>query len=496
MGMKTVNRTSIGGIVLTMLAIALVFSLLSTDDALAYDKRVLVEDFTNTRCGPCYNWAPHFEAVIDEFDEEDLSIIAMHVNWPGADDPWYQNNPEDCRARWSRYGIHGVPSFWVDGSEVSMAGIQTWEDGEGRIRDAIQEALDWETPLDLNVAVGIFEDIFMINVQITSEEELENLRLQVAMLEIFNNYTPGGNYPPGHHNAMLDLVPDNNGTIFSIGENETVSITVETDRDIGWHEMDPDEFSCVAWVEAGGNWVRQSEKVLLGEGPFVRMMEIEFSDEEGGNGDGRPEAGETVNATMSLENAPFNEDAESVEVTLSCDDEGIEIVEPAFTVENLGNGEEADNADNPLQFRVADDFETHPVTFTVTVVSEPGGMESSYHITTMINWPDILLIDVTEYAPAAATLTELFGTENLPWVDTFNLGEEDVIPDGLLGHYNSVIWHSFNNQETMYFEFEENTLADYLDNGGNLIISSPYTCTDFGDSEFFRNYLGARVNEA
>jgi len=114
----------------------------------------------------------------------------------------------------------------------------------------------------------------------------------------------------------------------------------------------------------------------------------------------------------------------------------------------------------------------------------------------MVDWPYILLIDAAEFNIATEVMTELFGEGDLPYVDRINIADDVSLPDGILEHYDAVIWHSHNNEESLYFEFAVEALTEYLDNGGTLVLSSTAACVNFGDGNFFRDYLCAELGEA
>ena len=416
------------------------------------------------------------------------------MRWPGSgNDPWYGDNPEDNgpavnSGRRGYYGINGIPYFLVDGTRYQ--GGATANAIESALRSNARES----SPLEINIYGGIENEELIVDIEVTSEEALNNLTLFVALNEYYYEYR-GDNGQTDWYHSMIKMIPNYNGTGFSIDENETREFNLSQDMDgLGWHELEEDNLWLVCWVQDNGQDVLQAQNTSFAwDTPRVVMTEWSISDVAEGNGDGRAESGETIDMIVTMELPQQAVDAESCIVTLTCDDEAVNLIEGTFDIGEFARGNVIENSDSPFQFSVADDFEPHPVTFNLNVSAQPNDYEQDYEITFMIGWPYILLIDASAQEEAATAMTDVFGTGDLPYIDYFDITREIMIPEGLLDHYDSVIWHTFNNDEEMWFDFVQDSFADYLENGGNLIISSSYTCIDFGRSNFFRDFLAAEL---
>jgi len=89
------------------------------------DRVVLVEDFTNCGCGPCWSFEPTLNAFINpHLAAGDISVCRVHTNWPSASDPIYLANPTEQQSRWSFYNVTGVPTVKVDGIINGYPGIE------------------------------------------------------------------------------------------------------------------------------------------------------------------------------------------------------------------------------------------------------------------------------------------------------------------------------------------------------------------------------------
>ena len=59
----------------------------------AQNRIVLVEEFTNTGCGPCASWSPELDAVIEN-RLGDCVAIKYHSNYPNRNDEFYNYDPD------------------------------------------------------------------------------------------------------------------------------------------------------------------------------------------------------------------------------------------------------------------------------------------------------------------------------------------------------------------------------------------------------------------
>lgn len=90
--------------------------------ALAADRVVLFEDFTNSGCGPCWNIESQINAFIaGHIASGTLAVVRTHVNWPSAGDPIYVANPTEQTVRKAQYGVQSVPYLIFDGIQVTAA---------------------------------------------------------------------------------------------------------------------------------------------------------------------------------------------------------------------------------------------------------------------------------------------------------------------------------------------------------------------------------------
>jgi hypothetical protein len=79
-------------------------------------KKVLLENWTSSTCGPCASNNPQLRQWIADH-WTNLTCVAYHVGWPSpGNDPMYLHNPTEVTARVNYYGITGVPAGWMLGT--------------------------------------------------------------------------------------------------------------------------------------------------------------------------------------------------------------------------------------------------------------------------------------------------------------------------------------------------------------------------------------------
>ena len=475
---------------LLMIAMIFVFlsSMLLINDAQAFPRKVLFEDFTSTTCGPCALFASSLEMALEQVDEIAVPI-GMHMSWPAPNnDPWYLDNTNDNNGRRQYYGVNSIPKFFIDGAEY--AGARTTQ----AVAAAITQRSRQDSPITIEIEGSFRNDNLAIDVIVTSEQNLQDLKLQVAIVEEYYNYA-GATQQRDHYDSMVRMIPSHQGTSFNIAANQSQDFQLEFDMDgVGWHELQRGNLNLTAWVQNDNSEVHQSEAFLFAD---LSIFDYSVVDEAEGNGDGRAEPGETAGMVITIANGPSRGGIENVTVELSCNDNQIDILNHSFVIEMLGGGEEFSNEDAPLQFTVPEDFEPNAVTFNIEVTSEDGILLTSKELTFTVGWPKAIIIDAANNSIATQEIMEMFGEGGpLPYADRFDRSEEGIVTTEIIENYEVVIWHSFNTEADVIDPWEEEELMYFLNNGGTVIVSSPEYVRTNGDSQFMTNYMGATLNDA
>ncbi len=146
---------------------------------LAQQKRlVLVEEFTNTGCGPCASWSPILDSCLN-YRLGDCIAIKYHSGYPEKTDPFYLYDTEAHQAKVDFYHVTGVPATYVDGQELS-----------DRSFSYLSEAITWcmlqPQKCDVTVSKTLTDRLLKVTVKATPYNNIKegaDVRLFVAAIE-------------------------------------------------------------------------------------------------------------------------------------------------------------------------------------------------------------------------------------------------------------------------------------------------------------------------
>lgn len=187
----------------------------------AASRVVLLEDFTNCGCGPCWNIEPTLNAFVNaHLAAGNLSVARIHVWWPSASDPIYLANPTEQTARVNYYGVNAVPTLKMDGVLTpSSSNLET----------SFNTRMAVPCYLDIAVAKNVTNETGVLYVTLTASQSLgsETLRLHAILVE---DEVPGAGYWAGSYfeQAFRDNLCGGSGQVvsFSGGYPSTINITI------------------------------------------------------------------------------------------------------------------------------------------------------------------------------------------------------------------------------------------------------------------------------
>lgn len=137
---------------------------------------VLLEEFTNTGCGPCASFAPLLDELMDS-RLGDVVVIRNHAYFPASNDPWYLGDKEGLDSRLNTYSIDAVPATFIDGTMT--------ENSIESINHLIDERLALPELVNLTASSSMEDNTLSISIDAEALENLDydNLRLHVAVIE-------------------------------------------------------------------------------------------------------------------------------------------------------------------------------------------------------------------------------------------------------------------------------------------------------------------------
>ena len=204
--------------------LALVVLLAASIPAVAADRMVVVEEFTNTGCPYCAEIEPYMKVILTEEYEGLIVPILYHAWWPSDTDPFYLYNTAGNEARFSYYGgiapwisYYYVPSFRFEGKYIldpsDVPDTTAWNTF---IRGTLDSLLAIPSPLRIDVTRNEFtpdSDSVYVDFDVVAEQDLNfNMTLYLVVNEWRHRYP----YPVGaHDHAFREFVPGNSGYALS-----------------------------------------------------------------------------------------------------------------------------------------------------------------------------------------------------------------------------------------------------------------------------------------
>ncbi len=218
-------------------------------------------------------------------------------------------------------------------------------------------------------------------------------------------------------------------------------------------------------------------------------------DDSSGDADGRAEAGETVDFTITLHNESGWQDATNISLTMRTTDPGITVSDSVATFPDIPNGSDGDNSSNPFVFTVSDPFDPHRVIFQFDISASPESYNPSDSISPMIGHPWILLVDDDEGKDYQQWYRDPLDSLALPW-DEWDVSSNGVPPgSGVYGlrDHEVVIWFTGDDSTTTLSAAEQESLITFLDGGGFLFVTGQSIGQDISGDAFYSDYLHASL---
>jgi Outer membrane protein Omp28 len=228
---KSTNFASLFSTTLSMkktllLATGLLFALALSAQTSA-KKYVLIEHFTNSKCGICASKNPTFYNLINQAQYADqVHHISIHPPVPYNTCVFYLGNPTENNAWATLFGISGTPRVAVDGHLIP-SGSQLLR------QDTLAKYLNLTSPLYLRVTesgVGNTRNA-SIDARALSQIPAGNYKLFVAVAEkAINLVTPNGEAV--HHDVFRDMLTPVTGQDFTPpapGQNSNFNFTYTID---------------------------------------------------------------------------------------------------------------------------------------------------------------------------------------------------------------------------------------------------------------------------
>lgn len=221
------------------------FSFIINAEADNNQKRlVLIEEFSNTGCGPCASYSPVLDTVVSYRLGEVISV-KYHGNYPDPNDVFYNNQKEDMEKKKQFYDINAYPTTIVNGHVYGNAA------GDGILNSLIDYFGATKSSYDLSLSATLANH--QLHVKATARADRDtvnaNLRLNViAIEEYYENPAVFSNGETCVRNIARKMLPGADG--YKIGDE--IKAGTDYTYETTWHVTgfgSEDQLGVVAFLQ-------------------------------------------------------------------------------------------------------------------------------------------------------------------------------------------------------------------------------------------------------
>ncbi len=465
------------------------------NEALAYDKKSLVERFTNASCGPCasINNAWYNATTGSMVNLGTISHIIYNVWWPGPNDPMYLLNQADNTSRTNYYGVNAVPDIQVNGINVSTG-------SSSFLINAVNAGNSEYAPFNLIISQGVISNnLIEVAVKIIRDPNdvttFGDIKLRVALTEKTVDFTqpPGSNGESEFFSVCRKMLPNAGGSSFMVpapGDSVMLNFQyVPTPEFI--QAVNLDSMRVVAFIQDDNTKeVFQSNMRDLNQNYMATMI---TSDEYYFGA-----SSETAQYTAYIKNIGVFPDT----YTISLDFDGPSGWSNSFTTVNgtFNLGETDTVTINPGDSTIIDvSVNANSINGFGKIYPQFISAQGTFGITEFRFTTfglDMLVVDDDD----GMDYENYIVNELIYQGKEYGIIPSEFIPanTGNLNTYNTFVWNTGITEPGINVD-EMNSLESFLDNGGNLYLNGVDLAYQMADptspsyttatNDFFTNYL-------
>jgi len=199
-------------------------------------RKVLVELFTATWCGPCAAYGPNADKLYDELGSDKVVLLRNQVWDDGLD-------TEETNNRCDLYGVNGVPSLFVNGMfEFHPADYDNYK---SKVNSILQTTPKCEISITPQIQSGKSIGTVSVKVDVINPVNSKNTRLVVALVEKLVYYE-GRNKEKTHRFVVRDYLIDEMGSHIDFNSSGSLYLSLPFYLKEG---VNPNDFFIAAWVQ-------------------------------------------------------------------------------------------------------------------------------------------------------------------------------------------------------------------------------------------------------
>ncbi len=472
-------------------AILLLLGLATALQAHPVPRLVLLESFTNVSCAGCADANVTTAQVIEDLGNRTVINLQTHLNWPAADDPFYTANPADHFIRAFYNEVGNAPDLVTNGENTPTPGSYA-----GLVA-AVEAAHDVLSPLTVEVTHTLdgLDLEATVTVKAVAETHAEDLRLHVAVVDEYElvEPAPGDNGETEFHWTLRKMVPDFNGTAFDIDEGDSLVFTLPTTLDAAWLDTDLQVF---AWVQVHGTREVLQAATTAPPPDYAASYYAERYGAVGENGELARFDGWLVNTGTQTDTYDFHVDAVTPGWQVSAC--AGTVCYPPWVTDfevTLAPGEEI-----LIAADVTPNSSAESGVVTMSCISR-GDREIEFEREFLLisEGAEVLFVDggtTPSHAFYFLDAIDAAQRSRAAW----NRSDNGFLTAADLSAFDRVVWHT-DGADPGLDELDRNALGDYLDAGGDVMLSGQdlaYTlCSEqsfhftFWTREWYEHYTGA-----
>jgi len=450
----------------------------------AYDKKSLVERFTNCSCVPCaqINNAWYNATTQSLIGSGEMTHIIYNGDWPGECDPMHLLNQANNNTRISYYGVNAVPWIQVNGINVAT--------NQSSFTTAVTNGNAQFAPFEITLTPERFSnDVIDVTLKIkrdpTDVTVFGDVRVRVAITEKTVMVTGNpccSNGETHFYSVCRTLLPNAHGTSLQVpapGDSVVFSLQFIPPQYF-IDEVDFDSIRVVAYIQDD-----DSKEVYQST-----MTDLQTSDR--------------VNAAFQVEE---NMGASPFTVTF----QDYSTATSSTTLSSWEWDFDSDgtiDSNEPEPTWTFNDEQSYTVSLTVSDGTESNTRILENYIIVLGSSSDILVVNGIQYSTYTGEMEafynnsaafgnhqvdvwDLFGDQGFDYMANSNIQQVDLynrsIPNSILQLYQKIIWIGNNYQGDLPF-FNPEQVLDYVALGGNFLLATRMA-NQFFDTEL-KNYCG------
>ncbi len=475
----------------TMTVLCLLLLIATMSPALASQRVVLLESFTNVSCGPCATANPVTHSVVDEYGTLKVLNVQYHMSWPSSTDPFYTTDTADNNGRRTYYSVNAVPDLATDG-------VNTPEPGSApSLRTLLDNRLATDSPLDIVISTELVGNQLTVTADITAVGDVpaSGLVTRIALVEPFVNTgsPPGNNGESLFYCTMRDMLPSHSGTSLTIVNGQTVQVVQTGTVNPAWNGV-----YAVVWVQNDTDKsVLQAASSLANTTDYAYFFGGAHRDEI--SGESTVVALEAVMTNLGLQTDSYNVqivkdlpvgwEASVCEGTLCY---------PPWTTDIVVGLNASEQTNLSVDITVGAEVGVGTVTLNAVSTNDPSLMVSRDFRVIHDGTKVLCVDDDGGYAYERYFENALISTGH-SWA-SWDLAADGKLSTPQLDNFFAVVWNVGLGYPTVEAD-DRAAIAAYLDNGGRLFLSGQDIGWDIFDPSgyeygaaaqaWYRTYLGA-----